>query len=137
MGCEVLIERDREGRSTKSPSPHGIPEEGIEIKPWGLLYLVGAPRGGLAPAVYNSDAQEWGGGGRTGLSIRDRWAEGRNTSKWAVWEEQRSKGLFCSLKVVLEKGVKPGLGEGPQGVPPEKVGGGCVSPGAPSGPEAR
>lgn len=41
MGCEVLIERDREGCSTKSPSPHSIPEEGIEIKPWGLLYLVG------------------------------------------------------------------------------------------------
>lgn len=39
----VLIERGREGRSTKSPSPHDIPEEGTEIKPWGLLYLVGAP----------------------------------------------------------------------------------------------
>lgn len=103
----VPLGRRGEGCSTKSPSPQHIPNKGTKIKPR-RLYIVGAllKYGLLADGAVlqstiqaTSGGEPGGGGGQAGFSNQGRWAEAKNTSKWAhSLGEAKLRGAFLSAE---------------------------------------
>lgn len=132
-GFEVSI--GREGYSTKSPPPRDIPEKGTKIKPWSLLYLVGAPLkyGLMVDSEAGSQQSKIRttscvcGGGRLGFQSRAGGQRAEIPKVGTVWEEQGWEGLFCPLKILIkETGATRAQGGAKRDTSEEE--GGCVSP---------